>query len=1179
MPITRRIIDCAGWRHRWSATLVGLLLLASAGAAPALADPPPATEVSELIGSARTQAEVAAARDALAADPSLTSEEQTRLNTDLDRVLVNLDAVAQANETAIELREAQATAPGRTSTIRARLAAAEPLPDPPVDLPAVADLETVQQRLAQETAAVDAQQDRLTALELELTEAAEALPGWRRQREELRQQALDLDDELAGVLAAVADGANRTSRIDAASAASATNAASASNATDAADTNHETLIRRWLLESQRERLRAEALVLELKVTGADARRALTQARRDEARLALDQARIRQTWLASALDERRREEAARLRAETEAARAAVADSHPPVRELARANADLAEAIQAVDQRTTAMADWLAATSATTAALAEDFANDRQRVEAAGVSRALGRVLVDQRERLPDPRELRRQAVERADAEAEARLAQLRWREELLMLRAGADRAPAMDLSDLEPTAAAEMKVQLRQLQARRLELLKRAIAAEERHLKVLAELDLAATELRGLTLAYDSFLAEHLLWLRSHVPLTQQSFAALPAVLTELLRPSHWLLVMRTLGARLADGWVWWVGLALVGLLLVLSPTLRKQIRATAVPLRRVRTDRFTYSLWAIALTLLLAAPVSLLLALAGLMIAGAPEADGFAYAVGLGLLQIAPGLYCLRAFRLLCMSGGVAERHFRWRAETLVRLRRYLNTAIWTLLPLGFLATSVNGLGEIQAATLGRLLLTAVTLGFALLLAAALHPNRGVLRKLLLARPNSLASRTRWLWYPLAVAVPLALAGLTLAGFQYTATTLFNLWINQLWLLLVLVVVQQTIVRWLLVTRRELALRITLERRARRAAVGEAGGEGGRELAEAPPNTEGAVELSALDLGALDDQTRSLINALLTLGGGVGLWMLWSDVLPALGVLEHIPLWHSSTLVDGVSRTLPVTLADLGLVLVIATGAIVAVRHLPALLEILLLKHTGVSAGARYTLITLTSYSIIAVALVNGAGRLGLHWDQVQWLVAALGVGIGFGLREIAANFIAGLILLFERPVRVGDTVTVGLNDGTVTHIEARATTVRMRDQRELLVPNNQLITQEVINWSLTDQVIRGEIRLSIDYGSNAEAALRILAEIATADPRILTDPAPLVTAAEFGERGIELLFLYFLPTLADRIQIRGELIVAIDRQLRAAGIAIGLPQRDVRLRDEARANTSAADD
>lgn len=1198
LPISRRTTNQGGWRCRWPATLAGLffLLLLAVGAASVLADSSPAANSSGLFGSAPTPTEVAAARDTLADDPSLTIEERARLNADLDRVLANLKALAQANETALELRETQATAPGRTATIRARLAAAEPLPDPPVDLPVDADLEPVQQQLAQETAAVAAQQDRLAALEQELTEDADALPGWRRQLEELRQQVQDLDDELASVLTTVAEGA---SRLDGANLSDGINRSTGIQATDVAeaastaDANIERLIRRWLLESQRDRLRAEALVLELKVNGAEARRALTQARRDEARLALDQARGRQAWLTLAVDERRREEAAQLRAETEAARAAVADAHPPVQELARANAELAEVIQAVDQRTAAVTDQLAATTATKAALAQDFANDRQRVAAAGISRALGRVLVDQRERLPDPRELRREAAERADAEAEARLAQLRWHEELLMLRARAESLSSSVsnsvLAGMTPADVAAIEAQLSELQARRFELLERAIAAEDRHLKVLAELDLAAADLRVLAIDYDNFLAEHLLWLRSHVPLTQQSFAALPAVLAELLRPAHWLGMMRTLGASVTEAWYWWGGLALVALLLAFDRPLRRHIRATAEPLRRIRTDRFGYTLWAIALTFVLAAPVSLLLALAGLMLHSAPGADGFVYAVGYGLLQVAPGLYCLRAFRLLCMPGGVAERHFRWRADTLVRLRRSLNLAIWILLPIGFLAAAVNELGEIQAATLGRLLLAAVTLGFALLLAGALHPTRGVLTELLRSRPGGLTSRTRWLWYPLAVAVPLALAGLTLAGFQYTATTLFQLWINQLWLVLGLVVLQQAIVRWLLVTRRALTLRTALARRARLAAlsefgtevgdegVGEGGGKAGDNGGAAAARTETAFE-TALDLMALDGQTRSLISALLTIGTGLALWMLWSDVLPALGVLERIPLWHSTRLVEGESRLLPVTLADLGIVLIIATGAIVAVRYLPALLEILMLKHTGVSAGARYTIITLTSYGIIAVALINGAGRLGLHWEQLQWLVAALGVGIGFGLREIAANFIAGLILLFERPVRVGDTVTVGLNEGIVTHIEARATTVRIRDQRELLVPNNQLITQEVINWSLTDQVIRGEIRLSIEYGSDIEAALRILAEIAAADTRLLTDLAPVITAAEFGERGIELLFLYFLPTLANRIQIRGELIVAIDRQLRAAGIAIGLPQRDVRLRDEALARAGGRD-
>lgn len=1118
-PIVCHPTRYASRRRRWLTTLAGLCVLAAVTAAPLAADEP--------IGSALIATEVAAARDALQDDPSLTAEERTRLGADLDQVLENLEALAQANDAALALRETQVTAPAQTATIRARLAAAAPLPDPPVDLPTTADRDAVQQRLDQEAAAVAAQQDRLTALEQALTEDAEALPTWRRQREELRQQAQDLDDELAGVLAAITAGADLQPR-------------------------------RWLLESQRDRLRAEALVLELKVTGAEASRALTQARRDEAQLALDQARARQAWLTAALDTRRRDEAAQLRDAIEAAQVAVADAYPPVRALAGANAELAEAIQAVDQRTAALTDALAATIATTAKLAQDFANDRQRVAAAGMSRALGRVLVDQRERLPNPRELRRADSERANAEAETTLAQLRWREERLLLQTGAEQRPSTILTDLQPDDAAAIEVQIQALQASRRELLERAIAAAEQHLNVLAESSLAAAALRTLTLEYDNFLAEHLLWLRSHVPLNQQSFAALPAVLAELLQPHHWLAVAQTLGAGLADAWSSWLGLAAAGLLLALQHRLRERIRATAAPLRRIRTDRFTYTLSAIALTLLLALPVPLLLALGGRLLAGGAAPDGFAYAVGEGLLVIAPGLYWLRVFRLLCMRGGVAEQHFRWRAEALMRLRRSLSAAIWGLPPLGLLSVVANRLGEIQAATLGRLALTAVILAFALLLAGALHPSRGVAREWLLSRPDGLANRARWLWYSLAVAVPLVLAGLALAGFQYTATTLFQLTINQLWLLLGLVVLHQTIVRWLLVTRRTLALNAVIERRRRRAAGGIGDDAKDRRDAE-----------HEVDLAALDEHSRSLLNAMLILSGAIGLWLLSSDVLPALGVLQRIRLWQTTTL--------PVTLADLITVLIIATGAIIAVRHVPALLEVLLLKRTKIGAGGRYAIITLTSYAIITLAMLYSAGRLGFSWEQVQWLVAALGVGIGFGLKEIAANFIAGLILLFEQPVRVGDIVSIGTHYGEVTHIEARATTVRIKDRREVLVPNSQLITREVINWTLSDQVNRGEIRLSIEYGSDTQTALRILAEVAAADPRVLTDPAPVITVAEFGERGIELVFRYFLPTLTNRYQIRGELILAIDRQLRAAGIAIGLPQREVRLRNEAPANSPVA--
>ncbi|HYN77790.1 MAG TPA: hypothetical protein VES73_08350, partial [Lamprocystis sp. (in: g-proteobacteria)] len=594
----------------WATGTLALLL--------ALAAPSAAAQIGAHVGALPDRALVAARLAEVDGDPGLSEEERERLAGQYQRVLDHLGALAQANDALARLREEQAAAPAQTAAIRARQDAAARSAETPVALPAAVDLAAVQELLAQEAAAVAAYRDRLAALEQGLADEADALPRWRRELAERRQRALDLDAELAGVQAAGADG-------------------------------REAPARRWLLESERARLRAETQMLELELGTADVRRALTLAQRDEARLALDQALARQSRLQGEEEGRRRDKAERVLAETEAASEAADDAHPRLRELARANAALAEAIAAVDQRTAGVEAARAGTVAIADALAQDFANDRQRINAAGLNRALGRVLIDRRERLPDLRELRRQAAERADAEAEATLAQLHWREELLALQAAIETQFAADLDALEPAEASALRTQLMQTATSQIGLLGLAIAAEERQLRALAELDLAAETLHTLARDYRAFLAEHLLWMRSHVPVTQQSFAALPMVFGELLRPSNWLLVAQTLGDGLADAWTWWGGLIAVALLLAFDRTLRRRIRATAGPLRRARTDRFGYTLWAILWTLLLAAPMSLLFALLGLVLTATPCPQPFPYVVGEALLRIAPGLYYLRA--------------------------------------------------------------------------------------------------------------------------------------------------------------------------------------------------------------------------------------------------------------------------------------------------------------------------------------------------------------------------------------------------------------------------------------------------------------------------------------------------------------------------------------------------
>ncbi|HSQ06807.1 MAG TPA: mechanosensitive ion channel domain-containing protein [Chromatiaceae bacterium] len=191
---------------------------------------------------------------------------------------------------------------------------------------------------------------------------------------------------------------------------------------------------------------------------------------------------------------------------------------------------------------------------------------------------------------------------------------------------------------------------------------------------------------------------------------------------------------------------------------------------------------------------------------------------------------------------------------------------------------------------------------------------------------------------------------------------------------------------------------------------------------------------------------------------------------------------------------------------------------------------------------------------------------LGLSWSQVQWLVAALGVGIGFGLQEIVANFISGLIILFERPVRVGDVVTIGGVTGTVSRIQIRATTIRNWDQQELLVPNKQFITGDLLNWSLTDSINRVVITVGVDYGADTRLAMGLLLDAARENQHVLKEPCPLVAFQGFGDNALTLSLRCYLGTMEERLMVTTELHQAVYDKLSAAGIGIAYPQRVVHL-------------
>jgi potassium efflux system protein len=176
-------------------------------------------------------------------------------------------------------------------------------------------------------------------------------------------------------------------------------------------------------------------------------------------------------------------------------------------------------------------------------------------------------------------------------------------------------------------------------------------------------------------------------------------------------------------------------------------------------------------------------------------------------------------------------------------------------------------------------------------------------------------------------------------------------------------------------------------------------------------------------------------------------------------------------------------------------------------------------------------------------------------------------VGLGFGLQEIFGNFISGLIILMERPVRIGDTVTVGDITGTVTRIQIRATTIRDWDRKELVVPNKEFITGKLINWSLSDPILRLVIPVGIAYGSDTKLAHETLLKVAAEHPNVLDEPEPKSLFMGFGDSSLMFELRVFIPSVEYYIPVIDEVHTAIDEAFRKAKIEIAFPQRDLHVR------------
>jgi potassium efflux system protein len=704
---------------------------------------------------------------------------------------------------------------------------------------------------------------------------------------------------------------------------------------------------------------------------------------------------------------------------------------------------------------------------------------------------------------------------------------------------------------------------------------------------LVDLDSAEQQIILLTEHYRKYIDERVLWIRSGKPLTA-SF--------QVDRSDAWLFGNRVWFDVATAMWneirqrlpLYVAVTAILLALLLKGQRFRQQLREIADTISRPGFYSFAPTLRALLLTAAIAVAGPGLVGLFAWGLYFSTSGDELANAVGYGLCCAVCVWLPFEFARQICRPRGLGDVHFKWSDAAIKTLRRNIRWLVIVGLPLTAVTAAISaGQQSPGRDSLVRCAFIATMIVLALFLRQVLHPERGVFREYLAYHRNGWLDRLRGVWYWLSVAAPLVLAGLAFWGYYYTAQVLTWRLYSTGCFVTAIVLARALLTRWMMLRRRKLSIELARQRASAASQASEA--------SAAAVAAGISTEQEGTDLSALNAQAQSFLATSSFLVVVVGMWWIWVPVLPALGMLDQWELWPKSVAGESleiqktplaaqmaamteagesaVRVNLPdtsdnyVTFADLAFAILMAVITVMCARNVPGLLEISVLQRLPLDASIRYAITSLTSYGIVMIGVVVACSTIGLRWSQVQWLATALTFGLAFGLQEMFANFVAGVIILFERPIRVGDVVTVDDVTGVVSRIRIRATSITNWDRKEYVVPNKEFITGRLLNWTLSDQVNRIVVNVGVAYGSDTEKVQQLLLKVAGENPLILKEPESRATFEGFGDNTLNFVLRTFLPSLENRLDVIHALHTAIDREFRAAGIEIAFPQRDLHIR------------
>ncbi len=693
------------------------------------------------------------------------------------------------------------------------------------------------------------------------------------------------------------------------------------------------------------------------------------------------------------------------------------------------------------------------------------------------------------------------------------------------------------------------------------LLTQLIQSYDQYLSELGKLKASYQQLSQQNLSLKNTLNEHLFWVPNAPSINKLWFTDLQRSAVWLAQDSQWGQISNALQEQ-STYWSWWIILLVHCLVThdLIKPKFKRLLSHYVTRVGNVTQDRFVYTFKAIILSLCYSLINPLPVMVAGWIFYLSER--NFVQAIGMGIFSIGVAYLLYRLVFVLALEHGILIGHFKRSAHLTLAARLKLKHFLLFASPL----LAVMGFTEVLDSSMVRNSIGRGAFIIFCLILSLLYKDIMLLIRLHIVRKRDDKNKRlqqKILW-GLLISLPLLSGIVAFLGYYFSAFQM----LMQLQLSIVLglsfLLLYQLIKRWMLIERRRIAFERAKAKRAEQLALRERG-----EHAHSPLDGQEPHEEPVVDLETISSQSLGLVRSLLILAFLASLIGLWTQTHTALfSFLDGITLWTTNTSINGLEQQLPITLKSLLFGLVIVGFSLMIATNLPGLLELMILQRLDLSPGTGFALTTVSRYLVIFLGLMIGFSNLGMEWSKLQWLIAALSLGLGFGLQEIFANFISGLIILFEKPVRIGDTVTIRDLTGTVSKIQIRATTIIDWDRKEIIIPNKAFITEQLINWSLSDPITRVLIHVSVARDSDPSKVEATLYQAVKECEDALQHPEPEVWFAGFGKHTQDYEVRAYAKDMSSRWPLRHMLHKRITKKLKENNLELAYPQMEIHVKN-----------